>query len=541
LSEGSFHEKLAPANLRSVKSVREHEILRISAVIGGGNFGEAADSARQEIMAWAQNRSGGVLPAEAWRFENFDFFSGGRNSAGIRISNPQVDLWALRADDPDKNIAGRVWTTEVVVGSNSKERARFSARLLVSTAEQELAIVPHSPGFVRQIVEKCGLYQGQYDLELEPILVADISDAQRLLDLLMARDRDLPVFVLTVGDGETDTYRPLIDAKLLAQAVLGLAYVAIVPAEFTWFLSEKLGRLHSVFGGAVRSYLPGFNSGSNPFDHRLFLAEQLFSDDGNSKCVRWLRQIAADESVRNRRLGKDVLAFAAIRNSSLRSQQQLLTDLGASDSEKLAAAEARIVALENDLREEIAAQEFFDSETKKAEERATASEAQYRASVYRIQDLQERIRTNTGGLQDNEVLPQSWEEFANWCDVQLAGQVAITPLVRRQIKNPEFLDVAAAARCLKWLGDDYRKGRIDGSTTDYRDYSIEPGLWNSPCGGDEFEFDWQGRRHTADWHIKSGGNTRDPTRCLRIYFAWEPETQQVVIAHMPAHRDTDLS
>ena len=53
---------------------------------------------------------------------------------------------------------------------------------------------------------------------------------------------------------------------------------------------------------------------------------------------------------------------------------------------------------------------------------------------------------------------------------------------------------------------------------------------------DEFRIWWQGQQHTADWHIKNGGNTRDPRRCLRIYYFWEHATQQVVIADMPGYR-----
>lgn len=515
--------------------------MRVSAGIGGRNFSEAAEIARREILLWAQNRCGGILPPEAWRFENFEFLSGGRNSVGVRILSDNVDLWALRADDPDKIVPGRIWTTEVVVGSNLEERPRFSARLLVSTPEQEMAIEPHSPGFIRQIVEKCGLYQRHYDLDLEPSLVSSVEDAHSLIDMLVNPERDLPVFVLTVEDGSDDPNRPMIDAVALARAVLGLAYIVIVPAEYTWPLTERLGRVRSVFGGAVRSYLPGFNDMAHPFDHRLVLAEQLILEEGKARCARWLRQIAATESIRNKRLGRDVLAFAAIRNSSLRAKQELLAASGASDAERLAAAEARIAALEKDVQDERAAQEYFDTEARKAEERANASEAQYRASVYRIQELQERLRVQADAAVEEVELPETWEDFATWCDVKLAGRVAITQIARRNLRAPEFSDVGAAARSLKWLADDYRNGRINGSSSDFRDFPLEPGLRNAPCGGDEFEFEWQGRRHTADWHIKNGGNTRDPKRCLRIYFAWEPETQQVIIADMPAHRDTALS
>ena len=49
-------------------------------------------------------------------------------------------------------------------------------------------------------------------------------------------------------------------------------------------------------------------------------------------------------------------------------------------------------------------------------------------------------------------------------------------------------------------------------------------------------FDWQEGRLSADWHVKNGGNTREPRRCLRIYYGFDEATRQVVVADMPAHR-----
>jgi len=62
--------------------------------------------------------------------------------------------------------------------------------------------------------------------------------------------------------------------------------------------------------------------------------------------------------------------------------------------------------------------------------------------------------------------------------------------------------------------------------------------WCYICGGDSFECVWNGSRHTVDWHIKNGTGTRDPRRCLRIYYFWDDDARSVVVASMPAHRRT---
>jgi hypothetical protein len=42
-------------------------------------------------------------------------------------------------------------------------------------------------------------------------------------------------------------------------------------------------------------------------------------------------------------------------------------------------------------------------------------------------------------------------------------------------------------------------------------------------------------------HLKNGGNTRDPMRCLRIYFFWDDDEQQVVVGSLPAHLENHMT
>ena len=101
--------------------------------------------------------------------------------------------------------------------------------------------------------------------------------------------------------------------------------------------------------------------------------------------------------------------------------------------------------------------------------------------------------------------------------------------------------IGLAARCLTWLANEARDSLMGHSGLVLSESNIEQGVRNAHCGTDQFDLDWSGRRFTADWHVKSGGNTRDPNRCLRIYYFWDEDTKQVVIADMPAHRRTAAS
>jgi hypothetical protein len=519
------------------KVVREHEILRVAAIIHGKDKSKSAETVRREVLVWAQRRSGGRLPAEAWNCEDFEYYSGGRNSMAVRIANNQSDIWTIRADDPDKSIPGRVWTTEVVVG-RTPDKCHFSARLLASTSEETFEIEPHTPGFVQQVTEKCTLSRGPMDLRAEPWLIESEQDAERLSDILIDPSRLLPIFVLTVPEKAAGSDRPLIEASGLSRATLGIGQVVVLPAAFTWELTNRFGRQRSVFGGAVRAYLPGFAEDASPYGHRLVLADNISTPEGVAQCTRWMRLLAASESLRRTRLGFDVLSFASIRNANLQLKQQELEKEGASDTQKLVAANERIKALEADLRFANETENFLLDEQQLAEDRARAAEAQLDAASFRIQQLLDQIKRR-GEAPDADIrLPDAWTDFGDWCDENFVGRLVLAPQARSSVRGPEFEDAGQAARCLMWLANDYRDRRLDGGEGSLRDYALESGIRNSPCGADEFKVWWRGQQHTVDWHIKNGGNTRDPRRCLRIYYFWDAATQQVVVADMPAHRHT---
>jgi hypothetical protein len=538
MSPSAIWNALAPMAARMPKVVREHEILRVAATITGKETAKSANAARREILVWAENRSGGRLPREAWDHQDFEHFSGGRNSIGVRIDRDGADIWAIRADDPDKKVPGRVWTTEVVVGTLGDEPPRFSARLMASSSEDRLDIEPHTPGFVQQVAERCGLTRGPYLLTAEPWSINSYKEANRLADMMIDPNRKLPLFILTVPEDSVDFNLPLIDAASLARATLGIGHIAILPAAYTWVLTDRFGKQRSVFGGGVRVYLPGFAEDSSPYSHRLVIADHLSTPDGPTQCSRWMRILAGHESIRQTLIGDELLTFAAIRNSSLKLKQQRLEKEGASDVEQLQAAQLRISILEKQTEDEKASLDYFASEHARAEQRAEAAEEQQRASAYRVQQLLDQIKAKGEVVDANISLPESWSDFANWCDVNLSGRVALSPTARRSLRSPEFDDFSLAARCMLWLANEGRDSRMNGGEGSVRDEAVEDGVRNSHCGKDAFDFNWQGNQYTADWHIKNGGNTRDPARCLRIYYSWDPSTQQMIVADMPYHRRT---
>ena len=198
--------------------------------------------------------------------------------------------------------------------------------------------------------------------------------------------------------------------------------------------------------------------------------------------------------------------------------------------EALQESQGTIASLETQLKESVEFADLASEEHAKEAKRAKEAETELALARDRIAELERRF--DELGLESD--LPVAWSEFADWCDRRLVGKVMLTDRAKREVRKPKYKDVAGAARALLWLGGKYREQRLHGGDGDLRGPN-SVGLFNELCGGSTFNVKWGGQRVEVRWHLKNGGNTHDPTRCLRIYYFWDELNDQVVIASMPAH------
>jgi hypothetical protein len=129
-------------------------------------------------------------------------------------------------------------------------------------------------------------------------LEADHDDSfEDFLDLLLSRERKLPLVLLTERRGaRAPSY--LISPEKCAQVLQGFAHVVALPEEQSFWLCDELGKAVGAFGGAIRTYMPGFHAEANPFDHPLFLPERIEQHSGGSPfeqtLARKLRALTVD-------------------------------------------------------------------------------------------------------------------------------------------------------------------------------------------------------------------------------------------------------
>lgn len=531
--------ELAPtdrrATSRTAGRVWEREILRVAAALTTQDERDPTVAAREIALAWADKQVGSDLPDRARTFGEFEHFRGGRTCIAAVLKDSARDVWAIRVDRPDNKVAQRSWTTEIVVARAAPKKAVVSLRLLASSHESVLQIEPAVPQPIAQISRLGYFANGISWVSPDPWYIDFERDAEKLLTFLINPARTMPVIVLAIADGEDEH---LLDPEALAAATVGLARVVVLRADCTWVFTKMLGKQRSVFAGGARVYLPGFTEGANPFAHRLFLGAALADDTGRRSIERALRWIVANESRTGLQLEEDVITFATVREQSLEANRESLR--GTNADVQLEAAERQIAALKDDLRRTKTSEESAHKEWQEADERERAYRERALAAEFRIQQLIGQLQTK-GVEPDADIeMPSSWDGFADWCDQALIGRLTLSARARRDLRDAIFEDPALAARCLLWLANAYRMARQEGGGSDLR-VVLESGVHNDRCGTDSFDFDWEGEKCRVEWHIKNGGNTHDPRRCLRIYYFWHEATQQVVVATLPAHVRSEAS
>ncbi len=158
----------------------------------------------------------------------------------------------------------------------------------------------------------------------------------------------------------------------------------------------------------------------------------------------------------------------------------------------------------------------------------------------------------TGSRADALVpFPIDLGEVGEWARQAVAGQLAMLPRAIRAAKQSVYRDTEQVFKSLLLLANEYRDMRIGGTgkkasfdmAVQELGLQCEPTFGGSRYGefGDTYIVDYLGQRKLLDMHLKNGGNTRDPTRCLRIYFFWDEDERQVVVGSLPGHLDSRLT
>lgn len=122
-----------------------------------------------------------------------------------------------------------------------------------------------------EIVRQHELYDGTTHLLAKPVTLGPMDIKPWMDDVLLSRDRQLPVVVLTPGRHTSQEV-----ANELALDLAGIANVYVLTdAELAKQWSYSITKERGVFGGAVRIYRADFTTESDPLAHDLLVPSYL--------------------------------------------------------------------------------------------------------------------------------------------------------------------------------------------------------------------------------------------------------------------------
>lgn len=504
----------------------------------------ALPKARELILTWAKEQHG-ILPDGALEGRPFDL---DRPGDPLRVITPVGDpnaYWALRLNRVDQEVAGRIWTVEAHLAS-SGERAHFGFRMSV-LSEGLHALKP--PRFIKELEQAVGLEIDGFRLKGLPQNARSEREGAALIALIEDEKRSLPVVVFSHDvDGEIRSKA----AASLAKIARGFAHVVTIDHHVSYMFTRRFGKAISTFNGAIRIYPPNFSEHGDPFSMPLYMKA---------------RADRVSDTRLNEMLLSDICHFSVIpfntealpRFSTLRKSQ---TRFEMNQASKAAAASTtnsseQVQALLTQIAKFGELEALFNESLETAESTARAATEvaeELRSENYRlrahVESLMNALR-DSGHEKPEVPIPESLEDLQSWAEQHYPNAITITNKAARLAAGSVFEDVPTVYKALQLMATDYRDSKmgVSGAHERFEAGLRDLGLHLTPAfgngsaynSGSDAVLQYRGRKQVLDLHIKNGGNTRDPARCLRIYFFWSDEENMCVVGAMPEHIRTIMT
>ncbi len=532
-------------------------------------------------LAWFAQKYPAELPPTAHEGKSFELDQFGQQLIQC-VALPDRHLWSIRLVQPDAPfkerpaVAGRSWMTEAVL-LHDEAGLHFGVRVqCINTSYTDAPIAYTRPRVVVDLARDIGL-EDVLPIQATPWMIQQEADVDALLSALSNPDRRIPIVILT-QPGPQHAGRVVRDFTLdeedLAKRLLGLAHVVCLPTAMAYLWTERVGKVWSVYNGALRTYRPGLDfDQDSPYDHELVLLDKiLFWKQGEAygpaPFPRWLiEKLFAAGAGRKARSSTLVyypeaktLQAAMQRERILREAElKLQADLASGSMDELRAHmgelskahQAELEALREQLEEEATeARTALDL----AEESSNLA-GQLREDNLKLRGQNDSLRIalkSRGQLDEVDRIPDEpcYEDLPDWVRETLAGRLVLHSRAVGALRKAHYEDVQTVYACLLHLAGAYRDMRMgqDGAREEWEASLGELGVVLSPSisqerAGEEGESYFvrhpqgSGQRRMLDLHLKKGAR-REDRYCLRLYFFWDDENMEVVVGWLPSHLDT---
>lgn len=510
------------------------------AITGTGAYDRAVHIA----VNWMRglNPAIGVMASEGLPFE----VGGGGDypARAVVLEYDEGVIWSATIDNPDKNVVGRTWITEITIAMRKSE-VHFGSRLLNVTRQELVPFIPSIPRLVCDIIGELHCIADRETLSEYPRYIENNDDLEQFLVLLEAPYRRLPVIVMAQAISRSGAT----NLETLARRLAGSAHVYGLMEEQAWELTRRVGRQMSVFDGAVRLYRPKLKlDDADPFDHPLWLptltatassiSARVTSRVLDSGVSKGTTDYPRFEAVRQAVVERNIAARRA--NSSDAVMLQLYED-------EISTLRQQLDALRSEQN-----QWLSDAESERSAAERHVTELKAETHSYRSQNQLLRSRLQgSGAVKQREPLTD-YTNFREWAERNISPNVWFAPKAIKEIeRNSVYRSPDDIGEALVILDEIYVPMKRDLESTLHQKWQEELNrfsLISTSCfskEGDiqrfpEYKVVYRGDVFWCDQHIKYGGGT-DPRSMFRIYFTWHSDENIVIVGHLPTHLDNNLT
>lgn len=496
------------------------------------------------------------LPPEAAEHRSFEIQDENRQCECVAV--PERMLWAIRFKFTSKD--GTLWYYDVSL-VREDDRLIFGMKIDTAFGTDVKALQANLP-LVKSLLG-CGLLAQGRPVTGNLWLVNTPEDVQKLVALLEAPYRSLPVIVISAVNRNAWRFTPtapgyLVNAAYLADKVKGYAIVAQISFQAAFALTDAVGKSWSVYDGACRTYFPkiDFDNGS-PAHHPCNLKDKIwFWNYEGMRGERGYTAFLIDTAHRVASTSRtDWSGLYFVPDARI-----LAAELEMAHAAHLANAPERELAMQNHIaalqrKLQTAEDENADwlGELEKATEEAEYYKQENIALRLRLDALRAHLIRQSGESPDAEIpLPNNYKVMGEWVKEHLAGRLVLLPRAERAASKAEYTEVGMVYRALLILANEYRDSRM-GTGTDkaFRDALAQYGMDfsgsidRSRAGqeGDAYYVNYPigtTQRVFLQFHLERG-NRHENRYCMRIYFFWDEDTNQVVVGWLPSHLSNRIS
>ena len=530
-------------------------VLALAAQLGriGQDQTDCFANAQGKLLSWLGNKGFGKLDPSCNQHRE-------RPEGEVTIETDGEHTWSVRFDDRRSMESGAIWRVEATLLAHPVQA--ISLRLLQVRRSEDAPppVASGVPHVVASIAKDVGLQDAGVPLQESALGFKGESDGPRLSRLLLNPHRAQPIIVIS---GPTDA-----SADRLAKRLVGVAHVAIIDNAVSNYLVRVFGRDLSVYGSAVRLYRPGFNTGENQYQHRVWPRKGL-------QLSKWIADDIFEEactiSIDGQDLDDRAPSFAAVRShlaaARLASTEKRLSDLRKQAESIASSKDEQIMQLQSIRTElESALEEYKFKANELIAEKASLQEELQAVRMERDSALEEirqlRYKYNNQWEElaapvsiDNEpgYYPDSWDDLETWVDLYGENKLVLHEKAAKAARASSFRDITLAYKAMDYLVRYYipMRTRSEGDV-DARSRSLqalaELGLEESDVGTaddikrykKEYERMYNGKIVTLDRHLKRGVGFGGEYQ-FRLYFYYDREQAKVLIGHLPSHLTNRLS